>query len=805
MYFRKPNHNSLILLLILFSVIFLLPSCNTNKYLEDGETYVHKNSIILKSEQRIKGKGNLKDELATLYKQRPNKRFLKLTRSKLWFHYKTDEPQDTSKIKRIYKKFFAEKPQIYSKVLSEETAENMKYLLRNKGYHDAEVNHSVEHRKHTSLITYNVDLKNLYKIDTIKFHSNDENILALLNQTKEESYLRHGENVDGSLYDLEVNRITDLMRNAGYAYFTPNYVGGLEADSTNFKVNALLQVLIDDDPVAKKTYTINKIEVYPKYTLGDEKKNISDTTINGIKYIHDENVSWVRYSALEEAIYFKEGDLFMQDEFDATKNRFNELGVYKIVDLKYEPDPVETDKLNVKLMLTPSKKYVIGYNADLNNSRYSRLEANTLIGTGVSFNLRNRNLRRSAGLMINNFEIGTEIDPFAAASDSSRFFNTVDIKLQSEFLIPRFVDPLNFWKGMNRINLVSDKFYKVLKENATTKISASYNFLSLFQFRSHNLFNANFLGYSLKLRSGHQLTLNHFGVNYYSPKTEPDFEDILDKNPFLRESFGRQFFTGLLLKDFTYTYSKPSEGLIAPFYFRASFEQSGAEVALLNWGVNGLDRPFQFQYSDNEGKLDTVLFYHYINFDVEARRFYKVGLNQQFVMRANIGIAKPFAPSNEVPYVKQFYVGGPTSIRAWRIRELGPGSYFNPADTAFVSYYQTGDFKMEFNMEYRFPIYWYFEGALFLDAGNIFTFDESDRPGSKLDGNFINKMAVGVGYGIRFNVQYFILRFDMGMKMRQPFPDEDGKHWQLSKWRNWNSAGEVIENTNFNLAIGYPF
>ncbi len=772
--------------------------------MEDGETYVHKNNIILNAEERIKGKGNLKDELATLYKQRPNKRLLKLTRAKLWFHYQTDAPQDTSKLDRLYRKFFAEKPQIYNEELTESTAENMKYFLRNKGYHDAEVSHSVAHRKHTSLVTYNVALKNLYKFESIQYKADDPNILSLLNESRKESFLKPGKNVDGQLYESEVTRITELMLNSGYAYFNRSHISALEGDSTNYQVSALLKIE-NEEELSKKIYRIKDITVYPNYTPDQDTLEVADTIINGIKYIHTGFDSGVRYTALEEAIYIKLNDLYREDDFDATIKRFTELGAYRFVEIDFEPDEVEEDKLNVKIMLTLSKKYVIGYDVDLNNSQYPQRRTKTLIGTSVSFNLRNKNLRRSAGLMINNIEIGTEVNPLAITSDSSQFFNTVDILVQTDFLIPRFVDPLRFWKGMNRIKLVSDKFYKVLRENATTKISASYNYLDQITQRSHNLFNANFLGYSLKLRTGHQLTLNHLGVNYFSPKTEPDFDAILERNPFLRESFGRQFFTGVLLKDFTYTYTKPTEGINSPFYFRASFEQSGAEVALINWAVNGLDRPFQFQYTDETGGLDSILFYHYINLDLEARRFYQVGLNQQFSMRANVGIAKPFAPSNDVPYVKQFFVGGPTSIRAWKIRELGPGSYNNPADTIFNSFYQTGDFKMEFNMEYRFPIYWYFEGALFLDAGNIFTFDDSDRPGSKLDGNFINKMAVGGGYGIRFNVQYFILRFDMGMKMRLPYPDENGKHWQMYTWRDWNNFGQVIQNTNFNLAIGYPF
>lgn len=801
--FRKPNHNNLILLLALFAVVFLFPACNTNKYLQDGQTYIHKNNIILNAEERIKGKGNLKDDLATLYKQRPNKRFLKLTRSKLWFHYKTNSPKDTSRIDRIIRKFFAEKPQIYDEDLTAATAESMKYFLQNRGYHEAEVSHSVELRKKTSIVSYNVNLKNMYKFESIKYNVEDKNILALLNDSQKESYLKPGKNVDGQLYESEVTRISELLLNSGYAYFNRGYISSLEGDSTNFKVNASLTIDINDE-VAKKVYSIKDIYVYPNYNPTTKASEIKDTTVNGIQFFHPGNDAYVRYSALQEAIYIKKGDLYREDDFDATIKRFTELGAYRFIDIDFEPDALEPNKLNVKIVLTPSKKYVIGYNVDLNNSNYSQQQANTLIGTGVSFNLRNRNLRRSAGLMINNIEIGSEINPLFAVEDSTRFFNTIDVKLESDFLIPRFVDPIRFWKGMNRINLISDNFYKTLKENATTRISASYNFLSLFRFRSHNLFNANFLGYSLKLRSGHQLTLNHFGVNYYSPRTEPAFDEILDNNTFLRNSFGKQFFTGVVLKDFTYTYSKPSDGIQPPFFFRASFEQSGAEVALLNWGVNGLDKPFQFEFQDNS-ELDTISFFHYITVDLEARRFYQIGQSQQFVMRGNIGIARPFAPSEEVPYVKQFFVGGPTSIRAWNIRELGPGSYEEPFDPDLISFFQTGDFKMEFNMEYRFPIYWYLEGAFFLDAGNIFTFDEGDRPGSQLDGNFINKMAVGGGYGIRFNVQYFILRLDMGMKLRLPFDDENNRHWQFYKWKDLQNVRDVIGITNFNLAIGYPF
>ncbi|MEL6276620.1 MAG: BamA/TamA family outer membrane protein, partial [Bacteroidota bacterium] len=228
--------------------------------------------------------------------------------------------------------------------------------------------------------------------------------------------------------------------------------------------------------------------------------------------------------------------------------------------------------------------------------------------------------------------------------------------------------------------------------------------------------------------------------------------------------------------------------------------------------------PTSLRVSGSE--LDTINFSQFAKVDLDYRFYKKLSSKHNIATRINIGIARPFGFTSDVPYVKQFFVGGPTSIRAWAARELGPGGYDDPALDEInnpLFFYQTGDLKLEFNFEYRFDLFWSLKGALFLDGGNVWTLDcdptrlgsqfllRSGTPSCATNGNetfvneaFYQQIALGSGFGLRLDFAYFILRLDMGLRVRNPFREPTTN-------RYWVSPSESFQNINFNLGLGYPF
>ncbi len=190
-------------------------------------------------------------------------------------------------------------------------------------------------------------------------------------------------------------------------------------------------------------------------------------------------------------------------------------------------------------------------------------------------------------------------------------------------------------------------------------------------------------------------------------------------------------------------------------------------------------------------------FSQYARFDLDITYYYVLNKRQTLIYRLGGGIGVPYGNSEVMPYIKQFFAGGPNSLRAWRVRSLGPGSYSaDPDEVASIALFdQTGDIQLEANVEYRFPIVGLIKGALFADAGNIWTLKpDPSRPGAEFQGNtFVNEIAIGAGFGLRFDFSFFILRFDMGYPLRDPaFPL--GERWRIG-------ASQVV----YNFAIGYPF
>lgn len=811
--------DSKIFLGILLLATFFEMGCNTTQFLKDDEAYLTKNEIVFENKNggKVKNKSNLKYELETIYKQRPNKKLLGVPRQ--YFHFVSMDTVGRNKIGRAYLNFLQKKPGeepiFFNELLAEETSRSMTFYLQHKGYFLAETGYypSYKDKNRKVEVTYYVSPNGQYLIDTVYYQSRDSQIQQILNEISPESFLVGDQPVDVRLYDQEVARINSYMRNNGYAFFLPHYVSDLRViDSTDFSMKLNMEVLLREDGSFHEQFRVGDIYVYPEFNGANSNSTIPDTTINDVYFATMGQRFRVKPRILLNSVFIKKGELFNQENIESSLRQLSSLGIFRFWDIKYTKNPEKPGILDFHIYLTPNKKWEIGADFDVNNTGRKGVVGNrNLAGFSISPSVRSRNLFRGAELWVSNVDLGIEIAPFA-----DTIINTLDFKVQSDLYFPRFVDYFGLWKGLNKINLVSDKYYGYLKRRATSKFSSSYNLLSLVNYYKYNFANISF-GYDFQRSPQSRFIVNNAGFDLLIPDTKPAFDTILVNNPFLANSFTSQLITGFILRDFTYIYTGRPNRSGNSWYFQGTLDLAGLEVFGANSLWNAVSK------TDSIFNLKGAEFSQYIRLDLDGRRNWRLSPKRTFVARLSAGIVIPYGNSQNAPYVKQFFVGGPQSIRGWSARGLGPGLYVDPITLDNKKrnlFYQTGDFKLEFNLEYRFHLLRFVglfdvKGAFFVDGGNIWSlgFNEEERQGALLkwkrefneDGeiindNFFKEMGVSAGFGTRWDFTYVTVRLDLGTPIKNNFPDPTRNNSYWVDFSNW-SFGEVI----FNLGLGYPF
>lgn len=775
----------------------MLTSCNVTKHLDasKGERLLVRNMLQVKSEKKLTlgAKTALSYELTPLYRQKPNTRNLRFFYTRLWLHYKYKDRK--SKFANWIMSKQAERPAVYDSTLAYRTANNFKNQMRQRGYFRADCSytpHFIGTKKVS--VTYDLNLGPLYTINKIEVVSRDSQVLDIVNMVRPGSNLHPGAPLDGQLFEAEKLRISAELKNRGYVYFIPQFIV-FTGDSSGTKADVRMELLPFNDSTMHKTYTIGKIEVYSG-VVPEVTGVRTDTTINGVYFAGVERKFFVRPDRVYKTIAIRPGQLYNQSDFDQTLRNLNSLGVYRFVSVRPVQDTTQDGKMDVTIGLSPNERFSIGYGFDFN---YSTLNGG-LIGMSPYLSVNNRNLFSGAENLRSTINYNIEFDISAR-----RFIYSQEFKIQNELALPRYFDYLGIWRTLHRIHfgqkrLVPDQYYQQMRKSARTRITGNYNFLNVTDFYQYHLFDAAF-GYTLRPNAQHQYSWNHIGVEVLRPR----FDTSLTPSTYLRLSFDKQLFTGLVLRSFNYSYTSRMNGFGERWTYRFNTELSGLEVLAAN-------RAWVAIFGSKGGEKDVwkagdLNFSEFIRFDQDA--VYSRNFSKHVVgaVRIGAGVGFAFGDSPTLPYVKQFFVGGPSSIRAWRIRELGPGGFLKiDPDTqkpdATQPYYQAGDFRFEFNGELRFPIFSYFKGAVFIDAGNIWTLrNDPGRPGSQLKWDSYKNIAIGTGFGIRGDFDYFVIRLDFGLPLRRPYQFPAGS----SYWVPNLFSKMQPKDFNPNLAVAYPF
>ncbi|MEM7105888.1 MAG: BamA/TamA family outer membrane protein [Bacteroidota bacterium] len=734
------------------------------RYLKKDEVLLVKNKISIENSLKSDSKRSLNYELNNVVKQQPNRKFLGLFRTRLWLYNRT-ERDTTKKFRRWLHNKVGEPPVLYDSVSTTTTATTMQNYLNNKGYFVADVQPKTTIKKKKAVTNYHIDTRPIYSVDSLSYRIAQPDIDSIIKSNNEATLLQKGSPVDNNLFDSEKNRLTKLLRNNGYAYFYRNYIAYKSFDSTDYKVDVTTFIYPPEDSAVHETYQVGDIYIFPGFYPSSKNPVPFDTLeVDEYKFLYREKMG-IKTKPLMNAIFLKKGNIFKQDDIDATNKKLGNLGIYKFVSIRFSKNKDEPNQVDFFIYLTPSKKLMLGFDFEINTANASAL------GTSININHRNRNIFKGAEI----FSIGLEGGVEFGFSESQTLLNTLDIGTQFSLLFPKWIVPF--------------KIKSNPRHSPKTRLTLEYDYQDRIQYYRNSLFSASF-GYEWQPRPSirHELTpisLNFLRIN----EVRERFQDILDNNPFLQNSFTDQFFLG---GNYSFILTTPSFKNESSIYYRANAEVAGNSIGLMDRIIQPdfPFKPFDINYSQ------------YLKVESDFRYYKSTGRKSSLASRIFIGVGMAYGNSDEVPYVKQYFAGGTTGMRAWRLRELGPGGYIDTLtqNDPTIQFYQAADFKLEANIEYRFDIISVVEGAIFLDAGNIWTLKEDNRGiEAKLTKDFYRQIALGTGFGLRLDFSYFIIRFDLAYKLRNPFPNEKGSYW------NYSDKVFRFRDAALNLAVGYPF
>jgi outer membrane protein assembly factor BamA len=810
----------------------LLGACNSSKYLAEDEYLVVKNKIHLAegAQEEVEDWNSLRIELLGQISTVPNGNFFFIW-PREWYYLKGEARSDTTRFSRFVRNAVAEKPAFLDVEDTYQSVDRIRGFMRNRGYFDATVSVTADTLKRKRVeVTYLVQPEKAYRLDSVELETNNPVIEQLLNKNKSDQNLVSGIRVDSRAYDKETARIVSLLRNNGFADFYANSISPLEADSSGHKIKAKLKILPPEENKKHHTYRIGKITVFPDSDPLATSQSVSiDTTHDGIRFIYEDDKMHMKPGTLADNIFFRPGDLFDQSAISKSNLQLNSLGVFRLVSIRQSVSEDEDQELDFYIQLALSDQWTEGGDIELSFTDRQALSSGrlSLVGPQIKGTLGNRNIAGGAEKLNLSADAGLDFNLADLGNSSVPRINTFEVGAQLSLELPRFTDFFGLYKNLNKIKtrskddikslkLLPNNFYKALVEQGKTNASIEARYVDLQDNYQTTTLSALY-GFDVFTKPTDRFTINHLGLEYLLFNPDSLFRPFLIRTPFLARSLGTQVFTGFLFRNLSYSHISNPSIQKGTWTILFDIEQSGLEL----FGVNKLRNAV----SSSNGVITVgsgldYARYGRLAFSVAYRK--QVGARQEIAARVNTGTALTYGFDDrdvDVPYVRQFFGGGNSSLRGWQARDIGPGSYIQPPVTNTIGFinFQQANFKFEANLEGRSFLtnIWStrLDGAVFIDAGNIWTWKvDDDRPGAQFrfnqlkddDGTvveeaFYNEIAVNTGLGLRWDIGYVLFRIDMGIKLRNPYRI-DGAYWPS----DFRVAG-LRRIDNFALGLNYPF
>ena len=684
----------------------------------------------------------------------------------LWFYNGLADSR--SKLGRWMFRKLATEPVLVSSVSPEMRTKVATNTLHNYGFFHGNVGYEVVTQKNPrkAKINYTVTAGPLFRLDSVAYVGFPSVADSLLRRTRRRRLLNRGDAFSVVNLSGEQTRIEQLLRENGYYFFSAPYVA-FRADTFQRKHHVQLRVQPAEgipDRV-KHPWYIGRTHITVREKAGDAltgKFSLGDFTFN-----HSGRHIPLKPYVWREAIVHRRGGLYRLRHQNTTIEKLNSLGVFSQLDVSYVPRDTTAacDTLDLYVTAVMDKLY------DSNFEVNATFKSNQQVGPGVSFGLAKRNAFRGGEKVSFDIFGSYEWQTGAGAQGSSSLINSYELGTKLSFDFPRFVFP-----GVRRR-------YLRFAGSTTFALDADWKnragFFNMISFGA----SATYKWHKTR-RLLHELVLLDLNFDKLL-HTTADFDAIMADNPALYMSMRDQFVPAM---SYTLTYSSRPRRR-NPLWLQVSAKEAGNVVSAV-YAATGK------RFATRDKELFGNPFAQFVKLTFEAHKSFRLNPTLEIATRFFGGFIYSYGNSQRAPYAEQFYVGGANSVRGFAVRTVGPGS-FRSDDSKYAYMDQTGDFKLEANAELRARLFGSLYGAVFLDAGNVWLLRaDAQRPGGKFEASALKDIAVGTGLGLRYDLSFLVLRFDVGMALHAPY--DTGR----SGWYNIPRFGKGLA---YHFAIGYPF
>lgn len=760
--------------IFLFVLVTLICACSTTKYLQPNQKLYTGAEIKITDKQNSKKGdiGPITTDLNSLLRPKPNSTILGL-RYKLWIYFKT-RTNKVRGLKHYLNTHLGEPPVLAGSVDLVQNSKILENRLQNKGYFLAQINGDTVSKPKSKLAkaVYTVQTGPAYHYRQISFPKGTDDLDTAVAGTSKESLLKVGDRYDLDVIKNERIRIDAKLKERGFFYFSPeNLIMRYDSTKANHTIDMFVNIKETTPDQARWIYSIRNIYVYPKYTLRDTSLKL-DSALHYAWYNVIDPRKTVHPYIFKNTIMLHPGDVYNRTAHNNSLNRFIELGPFSFVKNRFEDVTPDSPKLDIYYFLTQAKR------KSLTAEIVARQTSANYDGTQFNLTFRNKNAFKGGELFSLNFFTSTD-KQFGSYNNG---FNVFQFGVEPSIVWPRIVGPIDI--------KTNDAYIP------KTILKTGYTLIDRSKLYRLNSFDASF-GYQWKPNLHKQHMLNLIELTYVDAgHVSQLYQDSIRKtrNPTLTHVINNQFTFG---PSYAFTYDNSTEEFRTnSIYYMGKVSLSANLYGIIS-GADTLN-----------GKAKTLFgtpFNQYVKLENDLRYFHKLWPGAKLATRMLVDVGLPYGNSTILPYSQQFFIGGPNSLRGFQARSIGPGSYY-PANsvtngTQFLPD-ESGDIKLEANVEYRQKLFSIVEGALFADAGNIWLMKSHyGLPGAAFSSQFLKQMAVDAGAGLRFDLSVLILRTDFGFPLIKPKTTNtgiiDGVNYTGSGWRGSNMV--------FNLAIGYPF
>lgn len=738
--------------------------------LADNEKLYTGANVKIVAEEPVYDKNEMNSELYGLIKPKPNGKFLWM-RPGLTIHNMLKEPKKEKGFKYWLKYKVGSVPVLLSDVIPDDVVATMENRLFNRGYFYGDASYQLISKKKTAKIEYKAFPGFVYMIDSVRYPASDSQIDKMISDLQPGSLIKKGDPYSLENFKMERNRIDDFLKDSGYYFFNPDYlIFNADTNNADRSINVELDYKPEFPVQASQTYKLANIYLFADFEMQDYHP---DTTLINDYYFVSSTGNY-KPGVLLDGMFMEKGQLYSKETQRLTLRYFMGLGIYKYASPAFRQSTIDAQTLDVDIMLTPAKKKAI--TAEFNAS----VKSNNYAGPGVVLSYRNRNTFGGAEKFYVNltgrFETQFKGDNVGSTS--------YEVRVEPGLEIPGFY-PFRTSKRQLRLT-------------PKTEILTGIGLFRRVELYGFHTFNVSY-GYSWRPNAKVSHNVRPIDISFTNLTFATDeFKEYLERNPSLRKSFEEQFIIGT---SYTLTYSTlMKKNRTSQYFMIGGLDASGNLVAGISSITSGK--------SDESVKPEKILgvpYNQFIRYRTDFRYYLNLKKDQQLVYRLFTGAGIPYGNSTTMPYIKQFFVGGTNSVRAFIARSVGPGTYRPPDSLSTLYVDQVGDIKLETNIEYRFTMTGMLKGAFFVDAGNIWLlYADSTRPGGKFEWNtFLSELALGTGFGIRLDADFFILRLDLSFPIRIPYLPED-ERWVFDNIaltsKSWRK-----QNLIWNFSIGYPF